>query len=123
MTIYNIPEKEDELNNKLPSVSYLLDLIKILEDELIKHENSTTAHTEYVGQKITSEGVLCKDKEGNEVLVPGKTVICALGQRANRADVEALRGCAPFVSEVGDCVRPANITKAIYEAYHAALDI
>ena len=53
----------------------------------------------------------------------GKTVICALGQRANRADVDALRGCAPFVREVGDCVRPANITKAIYEAYHAALDI
>ena len=45
------------------------------------------------------------------------------GQRANRADVDALRRCAPFVREVGDCVRPANITKAIYEAYHAALDI
>ena len=44
-------------------------------------------------------------------------------RRANRADVEALRSCAPFVREVGDCVRPANITKAIYEAYHAALDI
>ena len=83
----------------------------------------STAHTEYVGQKITAEGVICKDKEGNEVLVPGKTVICALGQRSNRADVDALRGCAPFVREVGDCVRPANITKAIYEAYHAALDI
>ena len=81
------------------------------------------AHTEYVGQKITADGVVCKDKEGNEVLVPGKTVICALGQRANRADVDALRRCAPFVREVGDCVRPANITKAIYEAYHAALDI
>ena len=83
----------------------------------------STAHTEYVGQKITAEGVVCKDKDGNEVLVPGKTVICALGQRANRADVDALRRCAPFVREVGDCVRPANITKAIYEAYHAALDI
>ena len=83
----------------------------------------STAHTEYVGQKITAEGLICKDKEGNEVLVPGKTVICALGQRSNRADVDALRGCAPFVREVGDCVRPANITKAIYEAYHAALDI
>lgn len=23
----------------------------------------------------------------------------------------------------GDCIRPANITKAIYEGYHAALDI
>jgi NADPH-dependent 2,4-dienoyl-CoA reductase/sulfur reductase-like enzyme len=83
----------------------------------------STAHTEYIGQKITADGVVCKDKDGNEVLVPGKTVICALGQRANRADVDALRRCAPFVREVGDCVRPANITKAIYEAYHAALDI
>ena len=83
----------------------------------------STAHTEYTGQKITAYGVVCKDKEGREVLFPGKTVICALGQRANRADVDALRCCAPFVREVGDCVRPANITKAIYEAYHAALDI
>jgi pyruvate/2-oxoglutarate dehydrogenase complex dihydrolipoamide dehydrogenase (E3) component len=83
----------------------------------------STAHTEYIGQKITADGVICKDKDGQEVLVPGKTVICALGQRANRADVDALRRCAPFVREVGDCVRPANITKAIYEAYHAALDI
>jgi hypothetical protein len=80
-------------------------------------------HPEYTGQKITADGVICKDKDGQEVLVPGKTVICALGQRANRADVDALRSCAPFVREVGDCVRPANITKAIYEAYHAALDI
>jgi pyruvate/2-oxoglutarate dehydrogenase complex dihydrolipoamide dehydrogenase (E3) component len=83
----------------------------------------STTHTEYTGQKITPDGVVCKDKDGHEVLVPGKTVICALGQRANRADVDALRQCAPFVREVGDCVRPANITKAIYEAYHAALDI
>lgn len=83
----------------------------------------TTAHTEYKGLKITSDGVLCQDKEGNEVLVPGKTVICALGQRANRKDVDALRRLAPFVREIGDCLRPANITKAIYEGYHAALDI
>jgi len=81
------------------------------------------AHTCYSGIKITDEGVLCKDKDGNEVLVPGKTVICAVGQKSNRADVDALRRCAPFVREIGDCIRPANITKAIYEAYHAALDI
>jgi hypothetical protein len=37
--------------------------------------------------------------------------------------VEALRFSAPFVREVGDCIRPANITKAVYEGYHAALDI
>ena len=82
-----------------------------------------TAHTGLAGLRVTEEGLVCKDGAGNEVLVPGRTVVCAVGQRANRADVDALRHAAPFVREVGDCIRPANITKAIYEGYHAALDI
>jgi len=81
------------------------------------------AHTGYAGLRITEDGVVCKNPEGKEELIPGKTVICAVGQRANRKDVEALRLAAPFVREVGDCIRPANITKAIYEGFHAALDI
>lgn len=81
------------------------------------------AHTCLAGLRVTEDGLICKDKDGNEVLIPGKTIICAVGQRANRADVEALHRTAPFVREIGDCVRPANITKAIYEGYHAALDI
>lgn len=83
----------------------------------------TTAHIGLAGQRITTEGLICTDKEGKEVLIPGTTVICAVGQKANRADVNALRLSVPFVREVGDCIRPANITKAIYEGYHAALDI
>lgn len=86
-------------------------------------EKYTTAHLSHTGLRITEEGVVCKTQDGSEVLIPGKTVICAVGQRANRADVDALRLSAPFVREVGDCVRPANITKAVYEGYHAALDI
>ena len=86
-------------------------------------ETYVTAHTGLAGLKVTEEGLLCRDKDGAEVLIPGKTVVCAVGQRANRADVDALRHCAPFVREVGDCVRPANITKAVYEGFHAALDI
>ena len=86
-------------------------------------EKYATAHLGHTGLRITEEGVVCKGPDGNEVLIPGKTVICAVGQRANRADVDALRFTAPFVREVGDCVRPANITKAVYEGYHAALDI
>jgi pyruvate/2-oxoglutarate dehydrogenase complex dihydrolipoamide dehydrogenase (E3) component len=86
-------------------------------------EKYVTAHTGFAGQKITAEGVVCRNSSGEEVLVPGKTVVCAVGQRANRADVERLHLCAPFVREIGDCVRPANITKAVYEGFHAALDI
>lgn len=82
-----------------------------------------TAHLGYAGLAVTPEGLLCRTSEGEEVLVPGKTIICAVGQRANRKEVDALRRCAPFAREVGDCIRPANITKAVYEGYHAALDI
>ena len=80
-------------------------------------------HTGYAGLRITPDGVVCRTSSGEEVLVPGKTVVCAVGQRANRADVDRLHLCAPFVREIGDCVRPANITKAVYEGFHAALDI
>ena len=86
-------------------------------------EKYATSHLGHTGLRITNEGVVCKAPDGSEVLIPGKTVICAVGQRANRADVDSLRFSAPFVREVGDCVRPANITKAVYEGYHAALDI
>ena len=85
-------------------------------------EKYVEAHTGYQGLEVTSEGVICKDPEGKEVLVPGKSVICAVGQRANRAAVDQLRDCAPIVREIGDCVRPSNITSAIYMGYHAGLD-
>ena len=80
-------------------------------------------HLSAAGKAVTPEGLLCADADGNEVLVPGETIICAVGQRANRADAEVLHTAAPFVREVGDCIRPANITKAVYEGYHAALDV
>lgn len=83
----------------------------------------TTVHTGCAGMQVTPAGLVCKDKNGEVFLIPGKTVICAVGQRANREDVDALRRCAPFVREVGDCVRPSNITNAVYQGYHAALDI
>lgn len=91
-------------------------LMKMI-DELV------SVHLGHAGTKVTGEGLVCKGPDGKEVLIPGQTVICAVGQRANRADAEALHTAAPFVREVGDCIRPANITKAIYEGYHAALDI
>lgn len=80
-------------------------------------------HTEFKGLKVSNEGVLCLDKEGNEVLVPGTHVICALGQRANRNMVDELIDCAPYVAQIGDCVRPSTITTAVYQGHHAALDI
>lgn len=75
------------------------------------------------GVRVTAKGVVVADADGAERLVPGDTVVCAIGQRSRTAAVDALRNAAPFVRIVGDAVRPANITAAVYEAYHAALDI
>lgn len=86
-------------------------------------EKYVVCHTSCAGKLITQDGLVCTDADGKEILIPAETVVCAVGQRANRADVEALRYSAPFVREIGDCIRPANITKAVYEGYHAAMDI
>lgn len=88
-----------------------------------KIDELVTIHLGHAGLRVTAEGLICKAPDGREVLIPGETVICAVGQRANRDDVDALQQAAPFVREVGDCIRPANITKAMYEGYHAALDV
>ena len=80
-------------------------------------------HTEFKGLKVSADGVVCLDKDGKKVSVPGTHVICALGQKANRNVVNELIDCAPYVSQIGDCVRPSTITTAVYQGHHAALDI
>jgi 2,4-dienoyl-CoA reductase-like NADH-dependent reductase (Old Yellow Enzyme family)/thioredoxin reductase len=86
-------------------------------------DKGVQVHLTTAGQAVTAEGLLVKQADGTETLIKADTVICAVGQRANRADADAMHSAAPFVREIGDCIRPANITKAIYEGYHAALDI
>ena len=82
-----------------------------------------TVHTGYKGLRVTGEGVVCQNEAGEEVLVPGTSVICALGQHARTGVVEALRNAAPFVRVIGDAEKVSTITNAVYGGYHAALDI
>ena len=90
---------------------------------LAEVEKYTNVHLKYRGLEITPDGVLCEDENGNKQLVPGKTVICALGQRSRVDVVEELRDTAPRVSVIGDASRVSTITNAVYWGYHAALDI
>ena len=90
---------------------------------LAEIDKYVTVHTNCCGQRVTGEGVYCVDQQGNEVLIAGESVICALGQRSRTEVVEELRGGAPFVRVIGDAARVSTITNAVYEGYHAALDI
>lgn len=80
-------------------------------------------HTGYRGIEVTKDGILCETPEKETVLVPGKTVICALGQRPNTSLADSLRDSAPYVAVIGDAARVSTITNAVYQGYHAALDI
>lgn len=82
-----------------------------------------TVHTGYKGLEVREDGVLCEDKDGKQVLVEGGSVICALGQRSRRNVVDALRDSASYVAVIGDAGKVSTITNAVYEGYHAALDI
>lgn len=91
---------------------------------LLKEINKyATVHTGCKGLEVSKEGILCEDKEGHQMLVEGDSIICALGQRSRRDVVDALRDGAPYVAVIGDASKVSTITNAVYEGYHAALDI
>lgn len=75
------------------------------------------------GVAVHADGLEVRLPDGSLRTVPAQTTVCAVGQRSRRAAADALLDAAPFVRVVGDAVRPANICTAVYEAYHAALDI
>ena len=82
-----------------------------------------TVHTGCKGLAVTDEGVLCETDTGEEILIPGTSVICALGQHSRTSLVNSLRDSAPYIAVIGDASKLSTITNAVYEGYHAALDI
>lgn len=100
-------------------------------DANIRHRPILLAQIEEAGvdvalnacaQAVAADGVTVA-QDGAERLIAGDTVVCAIGQRSRTAAADALRDAAPFVRIIGDARRPSNITNAVYEGFHAALDI
>lgn len=86
-------------------------------------ENNAEVYTSHKVIRIQEDGVVCLNAEQKEVLIPGTSVICALGQRSTTSVVDQLRNAAPFVRVIGDASRVSTITNAVYSGYHAGMDI
>jgi len=82
-----------------------------------------TAHLNTCGHKITDEGLEVVDETGANRLIKADNVIIAAGQQSRREVVDELWDSVLDVRVIGDAKRPANICTAMYEGYHAALDI
>ena len=77
----------------------------------------------YTGVRISDEGLYCMNTQNKEELINADAIIIAAGQRSRREEADSLRDAAPFVVQIGDCVAPKDMTTAIYQGYHAALDV
>lgn len=86
-------------------------------------EKYVHVHTGCKGLEVNEKGIICEDKEGKVCLIPGDTVICALGQRSRTDMVEKLRDSAPYTIVIGDASKVSTITNAVYWGFHGALDI
>lgn len=86
-------------------------------------KSGIAVYTQHRALSIHDDGVECENERGEQVKITGKSVICALGQRPRHETIEALRDCAPWVAQVGDCVKVSTITTAIYQGHHAAMDV
>ena len=76
------------------------------------------ADPEMFGQSVDRTGVGRQRDTGGQ-----KEEESARGRRRSGRFGSGLDSGAPVVKQIGDCIRPANICMAVYQGYHAALDI
>ena len=74
------------------------------------------------GVSVTETGLVC-EAGGDTFELAADTVIIAAGQRSKRDEAEALCDCAAYVTELGDCVNPGQVTQAVFRGFWAAMDI
>ena len=85
------------------------------EDEIVSSDTAQNNQRECFEKK--------QEGSSERIQLGCDSVICALGQRARTDVVESLRDAAPYVAVIGDAYRAGTITNAVYQGYHAALDI
>lgn len=73
--------------------------------------------------KITEEGVLVKDTNGCESLLPADTVVMSIGDKPNNAIYECLKGKVPELYNIGDSNIPDSIAASVSDGYYTALSL
>ena len=72
--------------------------------------------------EVTDDGIKAEDMNGNPVLIEAESKIYAFGQQRN-AVLELLLPEIPYVRIIGDCKTVGKTNGAIFDGYHAAMDI
>lgn len=71
---------------------------------------------------VTDQGVEAQNKDGETVVIPAQSKVYAFGQRAVDP-MELMSLDVPVIRIIGDCHQVGKTNGAIYDGYHAAMDI
>ena len=71
---------------------------------------------------VTEEGVETQDKDGKTVVIPAESKVYAFGQRSVAAD-KLMALDVPVIRIIGDCHQVGKTNGAIFDGYHAAMDL
>ena len=71
---------------------------------------------------VTEEGVETQDKDGKTVVIPAESKVYAFGQRSVVAD-KLMALDVPVIRIIGDCHQVGKTNGAIFDGYHAAMDL
>ena len=72
-------------------------------------------------EAVKDGAVIVVGPDGKDYEIVADTLVNALGARPRTAVADALKGLAPEVHVVGDCVKPRIIYDAIHESFDAAM--
>ena len=76
---------------------------------------------------VMSEQMIYRlEKAGYQIVAAyseADVIVLAVGQKPNRAAADALRNTAPEVRLLGDCLKASTLREAIFQGYHAGLDV
>jgi NADH dehydrogenase FAD-containing subunit len=74
-------------------------------------------------EDITKEGLTLIDGDGNKQVIKADTIVFAVGMKADKKLAKELEGKVPVLYEIGDCIRPREITDAIDEGARAGCEV
>ena len=71
---------------------------------------------------VTDKGVEAVDMDENTILIPAQSKVYAFGQKSNPVK-DLMLPDIPYVRIIGDCKQVGKTNGAIFDGYHAAMDL
>jgi 2,4-dienoyl-CoA reductase-like NADH-dependent reductase (Old Yellow Enzyme family)/thioredoxin reductase len=74
-------------------------------------------------EEITDEGLTLIDQDGKKQTIKAETIVYAVGVKADGSLYLSLKGKAPVLYSIGDCVEPRDIMAAIEEGARVGCEV